>query len=156
MKRVALFLVGIVAFALPALAADDTKMDKYVELLRSDVRTARTQIVTEALDLKDQQSSAFWPVYRDYEKDLAALADKRVALIKDYAASYDTMTDKIAKDLVNRAFKINQDRTALLKKYYAKVEKVLQPKLAARWVQVENAMNSIMDIQVIANLPLIP
>ena len=156
MKRVALVLVGIVAFALPALAADEAKLDKYVELLRSDVRNARTQVVTEALDLKDQQSSAFWPVYRDYEKDLAALADKRIALIKDYAASYDTMTDKIAKDLVNRAFKLNQDRTALLKKYYAKVEKVLQPKLAARWVQVENAMNSVMDLQVIANLPLMP
>ena len=155
MKRVALLLIGVVGFALPALAADQAKVDKYVELLRSDVRNARTEIVTEALDLKDQQSSAFWPVYREYEKDVAALADKRLALIKDYAASYDTMTDKIAKDLVNRAFKLNQDRTAMLKKYYAKVEKVLQPKLAARWVQVENAMNSVMDIQIISNLPLI-
>lgn len=153
MKKWWIALATTLVLAAPALA-DDADLSKYVELLRSDLRNARTEIVTEALDIKDPQSSAFWPIYRDYEKEMAALGDQRLALIKEYAANYDSMTDKMAGNLAGRAIKINESRTGLLKKYYGKVSKALSPKLAARWIQVENAMNALIDVQVASELPL--
>jgi hypothetical protein len=155
MKKLVMVLASAALLSSPAWAQQEVgDVSKYVELLRSDVRNARTEIVTEALSLAEPQSTAFWPIYREYEKELAALGDKRIALIKEYAAAYDSMTDKTAKDLASRAFKINSDRLSLLKKYYGKVEKVLQPKLAARWAQVENAMNALTDVQIASELPL--
>ena len=155
MKKLIMFLAATALLSSPAWAQQETgDVSKYIELLRSDVRNSRTEIVTEALNLAEPQSTAFWPIYREYEKEMAALGDKRIALIKQYAANYDSMTDKMAKDLANQAFKINGDRLNILKKYYGKVEKVLQPKLAARWAQVENAMNALIDVQVASELPL--
>jgi hypothetical protein len=155
MKKLVLFLASAALLSSPAWAQQESgDVSKYIELLRSDVRTARTEVVTEALNLAEPQSTAFWPIYREYEKEMAALGDKRIALIKQYAANYDSMTDKMAKDLANQAFKLNGDRLNLMKKYYGKVEKVLQPKLAARWAQVENAMNALIDVQIASELPL--
>ena len=153
MKRIAFLLVSILVFASPC-AAEEKDLGKYIELLRSEMRGERTAVVTESLGMTEAQSTAFWPIYRDYERDLAALNDQRIALIKEYALAYDTMTDEMAKSFVGRAFKIREQRLALLKKYYAKVEKVLLPKLASRWAQVEDAMNSIVDLQISASIPL--
>ena len=153
MKRFTFLLVSILVFASPC-AAEEKDLSKYIELLRSEMRGERTAVVTESLGMTEAQSTAFWPIYRDYERDLAALNDQRIALIKEYALAYDTMTDEMAKSFVSRAFKVREQRLALLKKYYAKVEKVLLPKLASRWAQVEDAMNSIVDLQISASIPL--
>jgi hypothetical protein len=153
MRRTLVSLTVAAAVAMPAFAQDASN-EKYLELLRSDLRTARTELVTEALELNDAQGAAFWPVYREYEKELSALGDRRIANIKQYAANYDSMTDKVAKDLVANAFKLNEQRTGLLKKYHGKVGKVLPPTLAARWIQVESALNALVDLQVASELPL--
>ena len=153
MKRFTFLLVSILVFTSPCPAAEKD-LGKYVELLRSEMRSERTAIVTESLGMTEAQSTTFWPIYREYERDLAALNDQRIALIKEYGLAYDTMTDEMAKSFVGRAFKIREQRLALLKKYYAKVEKVLLPKLASRWAQIEDAMNAIVDLQISAAIPL--
>ena len=155
MKKLWLAALAALALAAPAQAQTATAdLSKYVELLRSDLRTTRTEIVTEALALSEAQGTAFWPIYREYEKDVAALGDQRIALIKEYAENYDTMTDDMAKNLAGRAFKLQEQRGALVKKYYGKASKVITPKLAARWAQVESALNSLIDLQVASELPL--
>jgi hypothetical protein len=42
----------------------------------------------------------------------------------------------------------------LLKKYSGKVQKSLSPKVAARWVQCEAALQSAIDLQMASELPL--
>ena len=153
MKRFATLLVSLLAFASPCFAQGN-ELSKYVELLRSEMRNERTAIVTESLNMTEAQSTTFWPIYREYEKDLAALNDQRIELIKEYGLAYETMSDVMAKSFAGRAFKIREQRLALLKKYHAKVEKVLMPKLASRWAQVEDTMNSIVDLQIASSLPL--
>src|SRR5215472_18569082 len=40
---------------------------EYAELLRSDVRAQKVAILTEVMDFTDEESAAFWPIYRDYD-----------------------------------------------------------------------------------------
>src|SRR5262249_30267274 len=135
----------VLLVVMPAFAfADD--MDKYLELMRSDLRNAKTQIQTEALKLSDADGQKFWPIQREYETELAKLGDQRVQLIKDYATNYDTLTPDMAKKLVDRAFKLESARLALLKKYTDKVSKGVSPMVAARFAQVEAIINSIIDL----------
>lgn len=145
----ALSLACLTGAAAPAFAQNDI-----VELMRSDLRTQKKALLTQAMSMTEDQSAAFWPVYNQYEAELITLTDARIALIKEYAANYDTMTDETAKGLVNRSFKWQEGRTKLLKKYYGKMEKALSPKLAARWVQAEHAIDSMIDLQVASELPL--
>src|SRR5262245_20046208 len=151
-KRLMALLLLVVT---PALAAADD-MDKYLELLRSDLRTAKTQIHTEALKLSDADGQKFWPIQREYETELAKIGDQRVQLIKDYVSNYDSLTPDMAKKLVERAFKLESSRLALLKKYTDKVSKGVSPMVAAKFAQVEAIINSLIDLQIRAETPLAP
>ena len=126
-----------------------------IELMRSDLRTEKQAIVTKAMQLTEAQSELFWPVYREYETEMIKLNDERIQMIKDYAASYDSMTDETAKDLIDRAFKLEEGRNKTLKKYVGKMGKTVDMKTAARWAQVEQALGSAIDLQVASELPLL-
>jgi len=153
-KKLAL-LPLLFLLAVPTIAAADD-VEKYVEMLRSDLRTAKTEIHTEALGLTDEQGAKFWPIQREYETELAKLGDQRMQLIKDYASNYDNLTPDMAKELVNRAFKLESSRLSLLKKYTGKVSKAVNPMVAARFAQIEAMINSLIDLQVRAETPLVP
>ena len=130
-------------------------MEQYVELLRSDFKTQKVAIVTEAMQMSDAESEAFWPVYREYDHELTSLGDMRIALIKDYAKNYDTMTDEVAKELIKRVFKLDDKRLSLDKKYYKKIAKATTEITAFKFFQVQNQIDLIVGLQVSSELPLI-
>ena len=152
MKRLLLVLL-LAAWAVPA-AADE--LDQYVALLRSDLKAGYTDVLKEALALTDAQGQAFWPIQKEYEAELSKIADQRWQLIRDYAANYEQMTPETAKSLVDRAFKLDAARTSLLKKYVGKVSKKVSPVTAARFAQVESLVQSLIDVKLRAELPLVP
>jgi hypothetical protein len=63
-----LFLV-----VMPAIAVADD-LDKYMEMLRSDFRTTKTQVLTEGLKLSEADGQKFWPIQREYETELVKIA----------------------------------------------------------------------------------
>ena len=148
-------LVALVVPVLPRVAVADD-MDKYVELMRSDLRNGKTELLTEALKLSDAEGKKFWPIQREYETELAKVGDQRIQLLKDYAAAYDSMTATTAKSLMDRAFKLETTRLSVLKKYADKVAKDVSPRVAARFAQVEAVVNSLIDLKLRAETPLVP
>src|SRR5262245_37843451 len=147
--------MAMMAAPVVAMAAD-SDVERYMELLRSDLRNGKTQILTEALELNDADGAKFWPIQRQYETELAKIADQRIQLIKDYAANYDAMNSDVAKKLMDQAFKLESSRTALLKKYAGQIAKTVNPATGARFAQVESFVNSLVDVKVRAEMPLVP
>ena len=41
--------------------------------------------MTEVMGFTEAEDKAFWPIYRDYDAEMAKLGDERVALIAEYA-----------------------------------------------------------------------
>ena len=142
-----------VMMAAPALA--HAQQDAYVELLRSDVKTQRVAIVTEVMQFSDSASAIFWPIYRQYELESSQIGDDMLGLIKDYAASYDSLTEEQAKALAERSFKIDEAQLKLKKKYFKKVQKELGSVTAAKFTQIENQIGLLIDLQIAQSLPLI-
>lgn len=138
-------LVGAVGYA----------QEAYIELLRSDVKTKKVAIVTEVMQFTSEEANAFWPIYREYDLEMAKIGDARIALIEDYAQHYETMTDEKAKELVDGALKLEGKRTKLKKKYFKKFDKVLPSKTVAKFFQLENQINLLIDLQIASELPLI-
>jgi hypothetical protein len=124
-------------------------------VLRSDIRASKTAFVTEALELTDTESAAFWPLYREYDTDLAKSFDKRLALIKDYAASYGSIDEKKADQLADRLLEIEAERIELRRKYFKKIKKAIDSRKAARWLQVENRVGLLIDLKITSELPLL-
>ena len=152
MKKISvLVLVCMVLMVGAALAQGP---EQYIEMLRSDLKTERVAIITEAMDFTPEEGEVFWPIYREYELAASKIGDRRIALIKEFAANFDTMTDEVAEDLIKTSFKINEDTLKLEKKYIKKYMKVLPAKRVARYAQIDHRINMLIDIQIAASLPL--
>src|SRR4051812_15020423 len=65
----------------------DANLHAYVSLLRSDLRAEKTAIIAEVMQFTDAEDQKFWPIYREYETELAAINTERMALVKEYAVA---------------------------------------------------------------------
>jgi len=162
------FLVAVVLVAaVPAAATaqdkpttpaqDQTKtlnLSAYAELLRSDIRAEKVAIITEMMEFSESDSAAFWPIYREYDAEMAKLGDERVSLVADYARNYDHLTDDVADRLARTALDLESRRQALKAKYYERVRTALKPRSALRFLQVEHQLLLLLDLQVSAALPI--
>jgi hypothetical protein len=135
--------------------AEKTKKD-YVDLLRKDLRKEKSSVVDQAMGLDSAQKTKFYPIYEKYEKELALIWDKRMANIKKYAENYPDVSDAVADDLAGSAQASQAERSALWKKYYGQVKSALGSKVAARFLQVENALSNLIDLQLSSEIPLMP
>lgn len=125
-----------------------------IKLLRKDVRAQKEKIMGAAMGLDDAQSKKFWPIYRDYNRELTKLNDVRLGNITAYAQNYNNMTDNKADEIVNGAIAYRKKRIDLLANTYDKVRAALGAPLAARFAQVEDTLNTLIDLQIQSNLPL--
>jgi hypothetical protein len=144
-----------VVLALLLVAKTAYAQEQYVELLKSDLKTQKVAVITEAMGLEESQSEPFWQIYRDYDYELSGIVDQRIALIRDYAASFSSMTDERAAELAKTSFKVEADRGKLREKYYKKFAKEISPLVGARWLMIERTINNLMDLQIAAEMPLI-
>jgi hypothetical protein len=145
-----LFLI-LVLFTSAGILAQD--VDSYIELLKSDIKTDKKVLITETMEFTQQQSEKFWPIYNEFEHELDKLSSKRIANIKDFAANYDSLTDKKADELIKNSFSFLEDRMSLNKKYYKKFAEALTPIVAAKYMQLENQIQLMIDLSIAANLP---
>jgi hypothetical protein len=129
--------------------------EKYIELLRSDIKTQKVAMLTEVLELTDEESASFWPVYREYELELDKINDESLAGIKDFVAHYDSMTDDKATELIQQALSLDESRVKLRRRYFKKFQGALHPITVARFYQAERQISMLLRLQLAAELPLI-
>ena len=149
----------LAAQSVPArTGADETRarnLSAYVELLRSDIREQKVALISGMMQFSEADDQKFWPVYREYEGELSAINDQRLALIKEYAQTFEKMTDEIANRLAHAVLDLEARRNALKTKYYERLAAVLPARTAARVLQVENQILLLLDLQIAASLPVI-
>jgi uncharacterized membrane protein len=150
------FMLLSVVFAQTANVSTKPLTDSDIQLLRSDVQAGKNEIIAATMQFTDAESTAFWPVYRDFARDQQVIGDDRVQLIKDYALNYDSMDDAKAKDMVQRMINIEDKTLNLREDYWPKFMKALGAKRAAKFYQVDNRISLIINLQLSANIPLIP
>ena len=75
--------------------------------------------------------------------------------MRTFLATYDTMTDDQANQLAEDVLSLEESKTALKRKYYSKFAEVITPKKAIRFFQIEKQINTAIDLQIAASLPLI-
>jgi hypothetical protein len=107
------------------------------------------------MQLSAGEASNFWPIYEEYEAAYTALGDAKLQLINDYADVFETMNDATAGALVRRLFQLTDDEQALIREYYGKVASAVGEAVAARFVQVERRINTLLDLQLAAEIPLL-
>lgn len=151
----AMVAAGVVAPPRPVLQAAARDSDSDVELLRADVRTKKMEMVAERMQFTGNEADAFWPLYRQYEVELAAINDKKIKVVRDYMTSHDNLDGARAKELAQRVFEVDQMTLDLRKKYFQEMTGVLSPKTVVRFLQLERRLQQLVDVQLASDFPLI-
>jgi hypothetical protein len=143
----------------PEIAKRDVTQEKnvteYIELLRSNVRQEKAQILGAVMQLSSADAAKFWPIYNEYDAELSKLNKMRSDHILEYAKHYEAMTDAKADELIATAVQYEKLRNDLLAKYYPKMKEAIGSIDAARFMQVEHQLLLIIDLQIASNLPLV-
>jgi hypothetical protein len=150
--------IGMMAFivALPTPAwTQDKPAD--MQILQEKVKADKKLLVAQNMDLTESEAKDFWPVYDQYQKDLAAINQRLVSLIQSYAADYraKSMTDEKAQNLISEFVAVGKAEAGLNESYVPKLNKVLPPKKVARYLQIENKIRAVIKYNLAEEIPLV-
>jgi Spy/CpxP family protein refolding chaperone len=140
----------------PGAAAQPNSVNNNdVEMLRANLRANRKNLMAQNMNLTADEATKFWPIFDQYRKDAIKPNDERWALISEYAANYNTMTDAQAQDYMKRAADVDQQLLALRLRYVPIFEKVISAKKAALWYQIDRHVDLMINLQLSSVIPLV-
>jgi Spy/CpxP family protein refolding chaperone len=128
--------------------------DQDIQLLRADFRATRASITESSVPLTADEATKFWPIFDQYRKEAIEPNDVRWALIKDYAANKDTMTDAQAQEYIQKTGDADQQLLVLRMKYVPVFEKAISPKKTALWYQVDRRIDLMFNLRLSTKIPL--
>ena len=139
--------------AKPEDAKPDITSD--IELTRAVIQIKRQAFVTRAMDLKEAEAQAFWPLYREYRLDMSKVGDRYVTNLMTYLNNYDNLSDQLAEKLLNEYLSIEKARLDVKAKYVPRFRKVLPSKKVARFFQVDNKLDALINADLASQIPLV-
>ena len=148
-------LLSIVSIVLFSTAIYAQTQNDYLELARDVLKSEKKAVIAELMQLTEAESTPFWELYNEYQGKLYLVANKRIAIIKDFADNFETLSDEKADQLWISAQAYNQEVLKLEKQYYKKFKKILPAGKAARFFQAENKIETMIDAQLALEIPLI-
>jgi Spy/CpxP family protein refolding chaperone len=135
--------------------AQSNVKDQDIEMLRADIRAQRKQITAQNMTLTADEATKFWPIFEQYRQEAIKPNDERWAVIQDYAANYDTMTNAQAHSYINRVTAVDQQLLALRMKYVPVFEKVISAKKTALWYQIDRRIDLLINLQFSTLIPMV-
>ena len=140
-----------------AAVAQDAQTKALIEKYRADFNAAKKETINEVMKLNDAEAQKFWPIYQEYESKLNAFSDKRLKFANDFtiAQSATTFDPDQAKDLTKRWLNMQHERINLWETYAGKISRAVSPVRAAQFLQIENQIATMLDLNVQSNVPLV-
>jgi polyhydroxyalkanoate synthesis regulator phasin len=142
--------IGFVGSAL----AEDKPADN-MEIVKEKVRTDKKLFVATNMELTESEAKAFWPVYEAYQAELSKLRDRESKLIDEFAANFGKMSDDVAKNLLDDSLSIDSAYLKLRQSYLARFREVLPDIKVARYFQLENKIEAVLEYEQARRIPLI-
>lgn len=141
-------LMSANAFAQPGIKQD-------IDIIQSAWGKTKQELVNTAMKLQEPQAAAFWKVYDAYEAERKTLGAERLQLINDYVNNYETLTEQKADELAKAILKNNIAYEKLYAKYYDKAKKAAGAINAAKFIQVETALQTAIKSETQDALPFV-
>lgn len=154
-RKSVMLTITFAMLVLPLCRAQDQQpsLDSVIAVFRADMNADRATVITQAMNFSDKDAGVFWPIYRKYDYERSLLDDRRVAVIKEYAAKYAALSDADAKAMAEQMFDCESRIAELKKTYFKKFNKVLPSLTVAKFFQLEHRLDLLVDMKVESSLP---
>jgi len=151
-------LVMGLATYLPAFAQGSMETHKEeIELTRASIKVQKKQIIAKNLGLTSMERDKFWAVYRNYQSKMDTVADRRLKLITDYADTLKAggLSDEKALGMLNEYLSYERMRLITKQAFVKKFQEVLPNLKVARFFQIENKLEAIINMELAKQIPLL-
>ncbi len=126
-----------------------------INLIQSAYGMEKRAIVEQYMKLTEAEAVGFWKVYDEYEATRKEYGKRRVSNIVDYANNYAALTDAKASELIKKSLENQISFTKLQESTFKKMSKVVSPKRAAQFVQLENYLETVIRLNIADDIPFI-
>lgn len=155
-----IFVVSNFARAEPQsdLFKDDNVLNKEIALAKKIISKQRNEVVLANMEMSVYEEKKFLGVYNAYRDEMKPIFDKKTKLIVDYADTYvkGNLTDKQALEFVKTFLDLKSKKTALRIKYVEILSEEISPKHIARFIQLENKLDAVLNYELARGVPLVP
>lgn len=146
-------VVVLLVFAVTVMAQD--KPATTGQLVLEKIKADKKLLVAENMQLTEAEAKAFWPVYDKYQAELFLIRARTLKLLKDYAASYETMTNATAKRLLDEYMTVESLQLKLRQSYLPIFRKAISDVKTVRYYQIENKIQAVLLNELAETIPLI-
>ena len=144
----------ILLLSVSTAASAQTALDEQIALVRQSANTDRKIILMGNMTFTADESAQFWPAWNEYRMAVAANGDRTLALIKDFAANYENMTDQKADELMTDHYSIEMQNLVIQQKFSQEINKFMPANKVMRVIQIENKLDAAIDLQLASEIPL--
>jgi polyhydroxyalkanoate synthesis regulator phasin len=153
MTKIAATTLAVTLFlGYTAPASAQTASD--IELTRANIQKARQTIIAGAMNFTEDEALAFWPAYRDYRLDMARLGDRLVKLITEFVTAGAKLNDEQANRILDEYLDVKSKEVSVKQKHVKIFRKLLPPTKVARFFQLENKLDAVVNYDLAASVPL--
>jgi hypothetical protein len=118
------------------------------------MRAERKAVVGANMPMTKDEEKVFWPIYDEYEAQMDKIEERHIKEVREFVASYDTLTDADATKKLDEVMSIQQARLNVQKAYVPKFRAVLSSIQTTRFFQVDGKLRALVQCQIAQMVPL--
>ena len=143
-------LVSIIGISSVCLAED-------LNYQRIAIEAKKRLQIAKNMDFTEQQDKDFWNLYSEYERDLDNIYRDKFDLIQNFKNSNASrnITDHQANDFVEQFFEIEHRKILTKQSYVEKFKSILPGKKVARFYQIDNKLDAIINHELALKIKLL-
>jgi len=160
-KNLAAVVFAAALMAVQSVWAEDKAADVTdMQALRAAVRTDKKAFVESTLKLTPTEAKRFWPIYENYQRVIDSANQRRVVAVTGLIARDTPITDLYAKNLANELIAADEAETKARRTLQNRLmrgvpTRVLPPRKAARYLQLETKFHAVLAYDIASTIPLI-
>jgi hypothetical protein len=154
-KRFIVMVLAITLIGFVGSAAAQDKAADNMDIVKEKISTDKKLFIATNMQLTESEAKDFWPVYEAYQAELGKLREREGKLIEEFATNFETMSDDVAKQLLDDSLSIDSDHEKLRQSYLSKIRGVLPDKKVARYYQLESKIDAVLEYELAKLIPLV-
>lgn len=113
--------------------------------------------IAKNMQFTKQEDKTFWTLYSDYEKDLDGVYRDKFDLVQEFknANASRNVTDQQANVFVDQFFEIETRKISIKQSYVEKFKAILPGKKVARFYQIDNKLDAIINHELAIKINLL-
>ena len=139
----------------PAAAPTQQQVSAAIDTIRMETESARKQTVAANMTFTDTEATAFWPVYDAYRAAMGKARDGEWGVVQTYAMNQSKMSDSLAQRLMGQWMDSRKAQQDVRAQFMPQFSKAIGWMKAARFYQVDNKLDLIVDASRSSSIPLV-